>query len=95
MISGPSEITHIVVDPFILSQRDERNTKFKEIVFTIYEEKKLDILSPILNLQINLTKRRKLLNVLRCNYGTVTQNFGNIERKYAGTVLKNSIRLFN
>ncbi|XP_023342474.1 uncharacterized protein LOC111712162 [Eurytemora carolleeae] len=27
---GPSEITHIVVDPFILSERDERYTKFKQ-----------------------------------------------------------------
>ena len=64
LVSGPSEITHIVVDPFILSERDERYTKFKEIVFTTFEKKKLYILSPILDFQRNLINRRKLLNVL-------------------------------
>ena len=45
MVSGPSEITHIVVDPFILSERDERYTKFKEIFFTTFEKKTLYIIT--------------------------------------------------
>ena len=33
---GPSELTHIVVDPFITSVQDDRYTRFKDKILSIY-----------------------------------------------------------